>query len=118
MAVISVLSLYNYHKGGIIEKAKDFLIMRAIGSKFRSLRRILFLETLYVLIPSIVLSLGIGMILNSIVLFDRVHLPHISIPFIIMGILLGVFLLLNFFGLFPVIKKIKKNFSIKDFEIY
>jgi len=118
MAVISVLSLYNYHKGGIVEKAKDFLIMRAIGSKFRSLRRILFLETLYVLIPSIILSLGIGMILNSIVLFDRVHLPHISIPFIIMGILLGVFLLLNFLGMFPVIKKIKKNFSIKDFEIY
>jgi ABC-type antimicrobial peptide transport system permease subunit len=118
MAVIFVLSLYNYHRGGIIEKAKDFLIMRAIGSKYRFIKRILFLETLYVLIPSTFLSLGLGMILNSIILFERVYLPNISIPFIITGILFIVLLILTYLSLFPIIKKIRKNFTIKDFEIY
>ena len=88
--------------------------MRAIGSKNKSLKRILFLETLFVLVPSLCLSLGIGMILNSIVLFERVYLPHISIPFIIIGILFGIFSLLNFISLYPIIRKIK-NFTIKNF---
>lgn len=118
MTVIFALSLYNYHKGGVIEKAKDFLIMRAIGSKYRFIKRILFFETLFVLIPSIILSLGLGMILNSIILFERVYLPDISIPFIITGVLFTVLLLLTYLSLFPIIKKIKKNFTIKDFEIY
>ena len=118
MVAMAVLSIYNYHKGGILEKAKDFLIMRAIGSKYRSIRRILFLESLYILIPSILLSLGVGMILNSIVLFDRVHLPHIFLPFLLIFILLLLFLFLNFLSLLPIIRRIKKNFTIKDFEIY
>ncbi|MFX0033079.1 MAG: FtsX-like permease family protein [Promethearchaeota archaeon] len=118
MTIIFALSLYNYNKGGVIEKAKDFLIMRAIGSKFRFIKRILFLETLYVLIPSIILSLGLSMILNSIILFERVYLPNISIPFILMGVLFIVLLLLTYLSLFPIMKKIKKNFTIKDFEIY
>ena len=66
MAIISILSLYNYQKGGILEKSKDFLIQRAIGSKYKNIKRILFLEALYVIIPSLSLSLGIGMILNAI----------------------------------------------------
>jgi len=118
MVAMAVLSIYNYHKGRILEKAKDFLIMRAIGSKYRSIRRILFLESLYILIPSILLSLGVGMILNSIVLFDRVHLPHIFLPFLLIFILLLLFLFLNFLSLLPIIRRIKKNFTIKDFEIY
>lgn len=118
MAIIFSLSLYCYQRGGIIEKAKDFLIMRAIGSKYRFIKRILFLETLYVLIPSILLSLGVGMILNSFFLFERVYLPDISIPFMIIGVLFIIFLLLTYLSLVPIIKKIRKNFTIKDFEIY
>ncbi|MFX1233516.1 MAG: FtsX-like permease family protein [Promethearchaeota archaeon] len=118
MTVIFSLSLYNYQKGGIIEKAKDFLIMRAIGSKYRSIKKILFLETLYVLTPSTLLSLGLSMILNSIILFERVYLPDISVPFMIMGTLFILLLILTYLSLFPIIKKIRKNFTIKDFEIY
>jgi ABC-type antimicrobial peptide transport system permease subunit len=117
MAVISILSLYNYQKGSIIEKAKDFLIMKAVGSKYKNIKKILFLEALYVIIPSLLLSLGIGMILNSLVLFQRVSLPHISIPFIISGLLFVAFLTFNYLSLFPILKKVKK-FSIKDFDIY
>ncbi len=117
MAVISILSLYNYQKGSIIDKAKDFLIMKAIGSKYKNIKKILFLEALYVIIPSLFLSLGIGMILNSLVLFQRVSLPHIFTPFIIIGILFLAFLAFNYLSLFPILNKIKK-FTIKDFDIY
>jgi ABC-type antimicrobial peptide transport system permease subunit len=117
LGIISVLSLYNYQKSGIIDKAKDFLIIRALGSKYRNLKRIMFLESLYVIIPALFLSLGVGMILNGIVLFDRVNLPNISVPFLLIGIMMIVFLFINYLSVFPLMKKIKK-FSIKDFEIY
>jgi len=117
MAVISILSLYNYQKGSIIEKAKDFLIMKAVGSKYKNIKKILFLEALYVIIPSLFLSLGIGMILNSLFLFQRVSLPHILTPFIIISLLFIAFLTFNYLSLFPILSKIKK-FTIKDFDIY
>ncbi len=117
MAIISILSLYNYQKGSIMEKAKDFLIMKAVGSKNKNIKKILFLEALYVIIPSLFLSLGIGMILNSLVLFQRVSLPNIITPFIIIGILFVAFLTFNYLSLFPICRKIKK-FTIKDFDIY
>ncbi|MFW9781740.1 MAG: FtsX-like permease family protein, partial [Candidatus Heimdallarchaeota archaeon] len=117
VAILTILTLYNYQKSGIMEKARDFLIMKAIGSQNRSIRRILFLESIFVIVPSLLLSLGIGMILNSLILFARVFLPPLFIPFMLLGILLGVFLIFNFFSLIPIMRKINK-FSIKDFEIY
>ncbi|MHA1669831.1 MAG: FtsX-like permease family protein [Promethearchaeota archaeon] len=117
LSIISLLSLYNYQRSGIMDKAKDFLIMRAIGSSYKSLKRILFLEMFYVIIPSLFFSLGIGMILNALVLFDRVSLPPLSVPIILIGILICLFLLFNYFSLYSLMKKIK-IFSIKDFEIY
>jgi len=117
MAIISIISLYNYQKGNILEKAKDFLIMRAVGSQNKSIKRILFLEAIYIIIPSLLLSLGIGMILNSAILLYRAYLPHISIPFIISGILFVAFLIFNYLSLFPILRKIKK-FTIKDFDMY
>jgi len=117
MAIISFLSLYNYQKGGIMDKAKDFLIMRAVGSKYKYIRRILFLESLYVIVPSISLSLGIGMIINSLFLFERISLPHISVPFIIFSIEFLLFLFFDFLSLYPIIKKVK-TFKIKDFNLY
>ena len=117
MAVISIMSLYNYQKDNILEKAKDFLIMRAVGSQYKSIKRILFLEAVYIIIPSLLLSLGIGMVLNSAILLNRAYLPHISIPFIIGGILFVAFLIFNYLSLFPILRKIKK-FTIKDFDMY
>jgi ABC-type antimicrobial peptide transport system permease subunit len=117
MTIVAILSLYNYQKGGIMDKVKDFLIMRSIGSKAKFIRRILFLEALYVIIPSLGLSLGVGMILNSIVLFERVYLPDIIVPFLIIGFLFITFGVFNILSLFPILRKLKQ-FSIKDFEIY
>jgi len=117
MAVISIMSLYNYQKGNVLEKAKDFLIMRAVGSQYKSIKRILFLEAVYIIIPSLLLGLGIGMVLNSVILLNRAYLPHISIPFIIGGILFVAFLIFNYLSLFPILRKIKK-FTIKDFDMY
>ncbi|MFX1256379.1 MAG: FtsX-like permease family protein [Promethearchaeota archaeon] len=117
IAAISILSLYNYQKAGLIEKAKDFLIMRAIGSKRKSLKRILLLEAFFVIIPSLLLSLGIGMILNSVFLIERVYLPPIYVPFIGIALLFGILIIFNYLSIIPILKKIEK-FSIKDFEIY
>ncbi|MHA1471518.1 MAG: FtsX-like permease family protein [Promethearchaeota archaeon] len=116
MAIISILALYNYQKGNILEKAKDFLIMRAVGSKYKSIKKILFLEAFYIIIPSLFLSMGIGMMINAFVLFDRVYLPPLSLPFIIIGTIFVAFLMFNYLSLFPILKKIKK-FTIKDFDI-
>ncbi len=117
ISILTILSLYNYQKAGIMEKAKDFLIMRAVGSKTRSLKKILFLESLFILLPSLLISLAIGMIINSLFLFSRAYLPPLYIPFIVFMILFVIFLSFNFLSLFPIIKKIN-NFSIKDFNMY
>ncbi|MHA2283904.1 MAG: FtsX-like permease family protein [Promethearchaeota archaeon] len=117
IAILAVLSLYNYQKGGIIEKARDFLIMKAVGAKNRSLKRILFFESLFVIVPSLLISLGIGMILNSVIIFGRVYLPPLYIPFTVFIIIFLVFVIFNFLSLIPIMKKISR-FSIKDFDIY
>ena len=117
MAIISIFALYNYQKGTILEKAKDFLIMRAVGAKYKSIKKILFLEAFYMIVPSLFLSMGLGMIINSLLLFDRVYLPHISLPFIIIGVLFIALLSFNYVSLFPILSKIKK-FTIKDFDIW
>jgi len=117
ISIIAIIVLYNYQKAGIMEKVKDFLIMRAIGSKDKSIRKILFLEALYVIIPSLGLSLGLGMILNSLILLDRIYLPNIYVPFLLLGIIFLVFLLFNILSLFPVMKKVRQ-FTVKDFEMY
>ncbi|MFX0029239.1 MAG: FtsX-like permease family protein [Candidatus Hermodarchaeota archaeon] len=117
MTILGILSLYNYQKSGIMEKARDFLIMRALGTKNKALKRILFLESFFVIIPSLLISLGIGMILNSSVIFGRVYLPPLYVPFSVFLVLLGVFTFFNFLSLYPIMKKINK-FSIKDFDIY
>lgn len=117
ISIIAIFSLYNYQKAGIMEKAKDFLIMRAIGSKTKSIKKILFLESTFVLMPSLLLSLAIGMIINSLFLFDRVYLPPLYIPFVLFLFLFLIFIIFNFLSLFPLLKKIN-NFSIKDFSMY
>ena len=117
LSAIAILTLFNYQKAGIMEKSKDFLIMRAIGSKSRSLRKILFTESTLMLIPSLLLSLGIGMIINTTFLFEREYLPPFYVPFIFFLVLLGIFLFFNFLSLIPIIKKIN-YFTIKDFNIY
>ena len=117
MAIISIFALYNYQKGNVLEKAKDFLIMRAVGAKYKSIKKILFLEAFYMIIPSLLLSMGVGMMINSLVLFERVYLPSISLPIIIIALLFIAFLAFNYISLFPILSKIKK-FSIKDFDIF
>jgi len=117
MAIISIFALYNYQKGNVLEKAKDFLIMRAVGAKYKSIKKILFLEAFYMIIPSLLLSMGAGMMINSLVLFERVYLPSISLPIIIISLLFIAFLAFNYISLFPILSKIKK-FSIKDFDIF
>ena len=117
LIMIGIIAIYNYQKGGIFEKAKDFFIMKALGSKKKSIKRIIFLEGLFVILPSLVLSLSIGMLLNTLIIFDHVVLPPIFIPLIII-IFLGVSaVVFNYISIIPLIKKISQ-FSVKNFEIY
>ncbi len=107
MAIVSIFSLYNFQKGDLTDKIKDFLVMRAIGSKLKNLRRILFFEGVFILISAIILTLAGGMIINSLFLFDNVILPPLYIPILLAGLILGFFIVLNYISLIPILKKIK-----------
>ncbi|MBD3255592.1 MAG: FtsX-like permease family protein [Candidatus Lokiarchaeota archaeon] len=117
MAIVSFISLYNYQKAGLLDKVKDFVIMKAIGAKRRSIKKILFFEALFVIIPSLMLCLGLGMLFNTLFFIDRVVLPELYVPFIGISIMFGVMLIFNYLSLIPIHKKIQ-TFSIKDFQIY
>lgn len=116
-SVIAYLSFYNYQKISLHEKIKDFIIMKAIGAKNKSIMRILFIENLFIIIISSAYSLGISLLINILFLFERVSLPPLFIPLLIFCAYFFIFLILNFLSLIPLNKKIKQ-FSIKDFEIY
>ena len=117
LSIIALLSLYNYQKAGFLEKAKDFLIMKAIGTKTKSLKKIMLFEALFIEIPALLLSLGVGMLLNAVVLLERAHLPSLYVPFALMGGLFIIVLALDHLSLVPIVRKINK-FSIKDFGLY
>jgi ABC-type antimicrobial peptide transport system permease subunit len=116
MTILGILSLYNYQKSGIMEKARDFLIMRALGCRNKALKRILYLESIFVIIPSLLVSLGIGMILNATIIFSRVYLPPLFVPLTVFAVLMLVFIFFNYLSLYPIMKKIN-SFSIKDMNI-
>jgi putative ABC transport system permease protein len=117
LGIVSLFSLYNFQKGDLTEKIKDFLVMRAIGSKMRNLRRIIFLEGVFILISAIIVSIPIGLIINELILFDNVILPSLYVPILLIGIVLGFFILLNFISLIPIVKKIK-NFPIREITTF
>ncbi|TFF97399.1 MAG: ABC transporter permease [Promethearchaeota archaeon] len=110
ISIISLFSIYQFQKGDLTEKLNDFLIMHAIGSKLKNLKRILFFEGLFVIIPAISVSFAGSLIINSLFLFDRsiVVMPSILLPLLIYGIILLGFILLNYLVLIPLMKKIKK----------
>ena len=113
MSIVSILTLFNYQKAGLTEKARDFLIMKAIGAKKKSIKRILFLEALFIIIPSLLLSLAFGMLINSVFLVERVYLPPLYIPFIITAIIFVIMIIFNYLSLIPIMRKVEK-FNIKD----
>ncbi len=117
LTLIGMFSFYNYQKGGLYEKAKDFSIMKAIGAKKTSIKKIIFSEGIFVIVPSMMLSLSVGMLLNALILFEHVVLPPLYVPLIIIFLLSVSVLALNYLSMLPLAKKISQ-FSIKNFEIY
>ncbi|MHA1678624.1 MAG: FtsX-like permease family protein [Promethearchaeota archaeon] len=117
IGLILLTCLYNYQKCGLLDKIKDFSIMKSIGSKNKKILKILFLELLFISIPSLLISFSLGLIINSLFLFERVSLPDIIIPFSIFGILFNICLLLNYLSILPLLKKIKK-YDIRLYENY
>ncbi|MBN1215386.1 MAG: ABC transporter permease [Candidatus Lokiarchaeota archaeon] len=106
--IVFVFSLFDLQKGDLTEKLKDLTIMRAIGSKIKNIRRILFIEGIIALIPSILTSFAGGMILTSLFLTDRIYLPSINIPLILIGFIFILFIILNYIVIIPLTKNIKK----------
>jgi len=116
-SIVSIFSLYHFQKGDLSEKLKDFLIMHSIGSKLINIGKILFLEGFLILVPAIFASLAGGMIINTIFLFERVSLPPLHIPFLLVGMILGGFSIINFFVLIPLLKRIKHS-SLRELKIF
>ncbi|MBD3195742.1 MAG: FtsX-like permease family protein [Candidatus Lokiarchaeota archaeon] len=117
IGLVTFYSFYNFQKGDLMEKLKDFIIMRAIGSKKTNIRKILFLEGTFVLIPSLLIGLIGGMLFNSVFLIDRVSLPPLYVPFLILAVIFVVFMIWNFLSLIPIMKKINQ-FSLADIKIF
>ncbi|TXT55482.1 MAG: membrane protein of unknown function [Promethearchaeota archaeon] len=109
MALVSLLSLYNFQKGDLTDKIKDFRIMRALGSPLKNIRRILFFEGLFILISATLLSFAGGMIVNSLFLFENVILPPLYVPFLLSGIIMVFYIGLNSLTILPIIKKIQQE---------
>jgi ABC-type lipoprotein release transport system permease subunit len=116
-SIVSIFSLYHFQKGDLSEKLKDFLIMRAIGSKLTNIGKILFFEGFFILVPSVLASLAGGMIINTVFLFERIALPPIGIPFLLAGIVIGALLILNLVVLIPILKRINKS-SLRELKIF
>ncbi|TFF87545.1 MAG: ABC transporter permease [Promethearchaeota archaeon] len=107
--IVIISTFYHYQKAGINQKVKDFLIMRSIGTKSKKLRKILFLEAFYAIIPSCLLSLAIGMIINRLLLIERAIVPPLLYPFFLISIIILFFLLVNFLSVLPIVKRIKNS---------
>jgi ABC-type antimicrobial peptide transport system permease subunit len=110
-------TFYHYQKAGISKKIKDFLIMRAIGNKRGGLKKILFLESFYAIVPSSLLSLAVGMILTRLFLLVRAQTPPLIIPFTILSIIILGFLLISYLSIIPILKKLDKQ-SICDLAVF
>ncbi len=81
--ILSALSIYSYLKGGVYEKVRDFAVMRAIGTKSNLIKKILLFESLFLILPSLLVSLIASMMLNSLFLIERASLPPVIIPFVL-----------------------------------
>ncbi len=112
-SIVSLFSFYDLQKGDLSEKLRDLIIMRSIGSKIQNIRKILFFEGLFTIVPAVLSSLAGGMIINSLFLSDRVYLPSLDVPFMLIGLILLLFIILNYFILIPILKRIK-NVSFRD----
>lgn len=110
-SIISLFSIYQFQKGELTEKLRDFFIMHALGSKIKNIKRILFFQGIFVIIPALSISLAGGLFLNLFFLFDRtiIDMPSIVVPLSIYGILLLIFTFLNYLVLTPLSKKIEQS---------
>lgn len=113
-SIISLFSIYQFQKGELTEKLRNFSIMHALGSKIKNIKRILFFQGIFVIIPALSISLAGGLILNLFFLFDRtiIDMPSIFVPLSLYGILLLMFTFLNYLVLFPLSKKIERSFIV------
>jgi ABC-type antimicrobial peptide transport system permease subunit len=108
MVIVSFFCLYNFQRGDLTDKLKDFLIIRAIGSKIKNLRRILFFEGLFILIGTVLLSFAGGLIINSLFLFENAVLPPLYVPLLLLGGILVGGNLINYISILLVLRKLKK----------
>ncbi|MEJ2248488.1 MAG: FtsX-like permease family protein [Candidatus Lokiarchaeota archaeon] len=117
LSLVIFSTFYHYQKGGINEKVKDFLIMRSIGTKRKKLKRILFLEAFYAIIPSCLLSLAVGMIFNRLFLLQRALMPPLYVPYLVITIITVIFLIINYLSVIPIVKKIDRR-SVMEFAVF
>ncbi|MHA1804312.1 MAG: FtsX-like permease family protein [Promethearchaeota archaeon] len=90
------LSIYNYQRGALQGNLKDFILIKMLGAKMKTLKQILFLESFYAFFPALILGLSLSMIATPLFLHDRAYLPGLIFPislffisFIMMLIFIG-----------------------------
>lgn len=113
--LVALLSLVNYQKVNLLENTKDFIIMKAIGATDDSIKKILFMEGIFILIPAIIYGYILGIFLNTIFIFRNPKPLSLLLFTILIPILLVVLVLVNFLSINIPMRKISK-FRIEDLK--
>ncbi|MHA1725689.1 MAG: FtsX-like permease family protein [Promethearchaeota archaeon] len=90
------LSIYNYQRGALQGNLKDFILIKMLGAKMKTLKQILFLESFYTFFPALILGLSLSMIASALFLHDRAYLPDLIFP--ISLFLISLIMMLIFIG--------------------
>lgn len=117
ISLMALVSVHFYQNGTLPGKSNDLLIMKYIGVQQKSLKKILFFENIFLLLPALVLGLSLSMILLTTILLDRISLPSVLLPFFSFMIVLVIMTILNLISCNALIPKLK-SYSLKTNEFY
>ncbi|MHA1730332.1 MAG: ABC transporter permease [Promethearchaeota archaeon] len=99
LILIGSYSIYEYQKASLETKMRDFAIMKALGASRGRVLRILFIEGLFIVLPSVFLALGVSMLFTQFFLITDATLPSIAVPLGLFGVVALSLLLLDTFAL-------------------
>ncbi len=113
--LVAVLSLVNYQKAGLLEKAKDFIIMKAMGAQNNLIKKILNIEGIFIIIPAILYGFILALFLNVVIIFQDIPLVSPTLPLILIPIIFIILLIINYNSVNMIMKKVRA-FNIIDLK--
>jgi ABC-type antimicrobial peptide transport system permease subunit len=112
---VTVFSLINYQKAGLLANAKDFIIMKAVGAQNNLIKRILNIEGIFIIFPAILYGFILGLFLNVFIIFQDIPLASPTLPLILIPILFTILTTINYNSVNMIMKKVRA-LNIKDLK--